>query len=152
MTKHPEPTVSAVILNKSNQILLCKSVKWNNQYVIPGGHIEYGEKMEDALKREVLEETGLDIYDISLLSIQECINSNSFQEEKHFISIDYICRTDETEVNLNDEADSYIWADIDSLLELDLGGFVKDLFLEFLRGDSSNNQKTIFYNYVERHH
>ena len=150
MIKHPEPTVSAVILNNSNQILLCKSAKWNDQYVIPGGHIEYGERMEDALVREVREETGLDIYDIRLLSIQECINSKSFQEEKHFISFDYLCRTNETKVTLNNEADSFVWADVENVLKYDLGGYVRNLFEEFLQGNSSTHRETIFYNYVKK--
>ncbi|ADO77499.1 NUDIX hydrolase [Halanaerobium praevalens DSM 2228] len=41
--KYPEPTVGAIIFNPDNKILLCKSHKWNNQYIIPGGHIELGE-------------------------------------------------------------------------------------------------------------
>lgn len=46
MNKYPEPTVSAVIFNPAGKILLCKSHKWGNKYVIPGGHIELGEKGE----------------------------------------------------------------------------------------------------------
>ncbi len=60
--QYPEITVGAVIFNSDNKILLCKSHKWNDKYIIPGGHIELGEKMETALKREILEETGLEIY------------------------------------------------------------------------------------------
>ncbi len=59
MSKYPDPTVGALIFNPEDKVLICKSHKWNDQYVIPGGHIELGEKMEDALKLEVLEETGL---------------------------------------------------------------------------------------------
>ncbi len=57
--KYPVPVVGAVIINPDNKILLCKSHKWNDEYVIPGGHIELGEKMEEALEREILEEDGL---------------------------------------------------------------------------------------------
>ena len=52
--RYPEPTVGAIIFNPDNKILLCKSHKWNNKYIIPGGHIELGTKMEAALKREIL--------------------------------------------------------------------------------------------------
>ncbi len=59
--KYPEPTVGAIIFNPDNKILLCKSHKWNNKYVIPGGHIELGwKKMEEDFKREIFEETGLE--------------------------------------------------------------------------------------------
>lgn len=56
MMKYPEPTVGAIIYNPDNKVLLCKAHKWNDKYIIPGGHIELGEKMEEALKREILEE------------------------------------------------------------------------------------------------
>ena len=50
--KYPVPVVGAVIINPDNKILLCKSHKWNDEYVIPGGHIELGEKWK-ALERNI---------------------------------------------------------------------------------------------------
>ena len=148
INRYPEPTVGAIILNPLNQILLCKSKKWNNKFVIPGGHIERGEKMEDALRREVKEETGLEIYDIELISLQESIFSKTFQEARHFIFIDFICRTNSSKVTLNDEADEYTWADPDNIMQLDLGGYTKHFFTEYKRGNSPY-QKSIFYKYVK---
>ena len=54
----PEPTVGGIIFNPENEILLVRSRKSKDLYVIPGGHIELGEAMEDALRREIFEETG----------------------------------------------------------------------------------------------
>ena len=147
--KYPEPTVSAVIINNDEEILLCKSKKWHNKYVIPGGHIELGEKMEDALKREVMEETGLSVSDIKLLGIQEFINSDSFTEDKHFISLDFLCRTENKNVTLNDEADEYVWVDINKVMEYDLGGYTRFLFNEFLQKNNSKYSLPVFYNYVQ---
>lgn len=147
MNKYPEPTVSAVIFNPDGKILLCKSHKWGNKFVIPGGHIELGEKMEEALKREVFEETGLSIYDIKLISLKESIYSNTFHDKKHLIFIDYQCRTDSNHVVLNDEAEEYIWAELGQIESYDLGGFVKDLLAKLKNNDKSNNYAEIFYNY-----
>lgn len=147
MKKYPEPTVSAVIFNPHGKILLCKSHKWDNKYVIPGGHIELGEKMEEALKREILEETGLNIYDIKLVSLKESIYSDKFHERKHFIFIDYICKTDSTNVSLNDEAEKYKWVDIEQIEYYDLGGFTKELLMKVRIKDESENSIKIFYNY-----
>ena len=51
------------IIEKNGKVLLtlrnCEPFK--NHWCLPGGHIEYGEKAIDAVKREVKEETGLDI-------------------------------------------------------------------------------------------
>ena len=73
MSQYPEPTVGALIFNNKNEVLLIKSNKWDDNYVIPGGHIELGEDMETALKREILEETALNIYDIELISLDQSI-------------------------------------------------------------------------------
>lgn len=146
MSNYPEPTVSAVIFNPEGKILLCKSHKWGNKYVIPGGHIELGEKMEDALKREILEETGLHIYDIKLISLKESIYSDTFHENKHLIFIDYICKTDSFDVTLNDESESYIWVDLMEIEQNELGGFSKDLLLKIKNNESKDSVK-IFYNY-----
>ncbi|CAH2215421.1 NUDIX domain-containing protein [Tepidibacter aestuarii] len=147
MNKYPEPTVGAVIFNPEGKILLCKSNKWNDQYVIPGGHIELGEKMEDALKREILEETGLHIYDIKLISLKESVYSDTFHEKKHFIFIDYQCKTDSINVQLNDEADAYEWVDLEEIENYDLGGFVKELLLKLKNKKQAINNVDIFYNY-----
>ncbi|RKD32465.1 NUDIX domain-containing protein [Thermohalobacter berrensis] len=144
---YPEPTVGAVIFNPDNKVLLCKSHKWDNKYVIPGGHIELGEKMEEALKREILEETGLEVYDIKLISLKESIYSDTFHEKKHFIFIDYICKTHSYEVTLNEEAEEYTWVDLTEIENYELGGFTKDLLLELRNKNKSLNKVEIFYNY-----
>ena len=52
-------SVSAVILNHKNEILLIKGLK--RGWELPGGLLEYGEKITEALVREVYEETGVEI-------------------------------------------------------------------------------------------
>lgn len=147
MNKYPEPTVSAVIFNPDGKILLCKSHKWDNKFVIPGGHIELGEKMEEALKREILEETGLNIYDIKLIGLKESIYSDTFHEKKHFIFIDYLCKTDSSDVILNNEAEEYEWVDMNRIEDYALGGFTKKLLMELRNKNKSQNHIDIFYNY-----
>ncbi len=147
---YPEPTVSAVIFNPKNEILLCKSAKWNNQYVIPGGHIEKGEKMEDALIREVKEETGLDVYDLQLVGVQESVDSDHFEEKRHFIFLDYTCKTDQYKVVLNDEADEFAWVPLEKLFDYDLGGFVRPFLMEWLKGKNSKYCKPVYYGYLKK--
>ncbi|PRX34703.1 nucleoside triphosphatase [Orenia metallireducens] len=144
---YPEPTVGAIIFNPDNKILLCKSDKWDNKYVIPGGHIELGESIEDALKREILEETGLEIYDIKLISLKESIYSDTFHKQKHFIFIDYICKTDSYNVILNEEAQKYAWVDLDAIDNYKLGGFTKELLIELKKKEKSEYNTEILYNY-----
>ena len=117
----PEPTVGALILNKEGKMFLMKSHKWNNRYVIPGGHVELGESTEQAVKREVKEETGLDIYDIKFLGFQEFIFDKAFWKKRHFIFIDFACKTDSTDVKLNKEAQEHVWVKPEKALEYRMG-------------------------------
>lgn len=116
--KFPEATVGALIFNNEGKIFLMKSHKWHGMYVIPGGHIELGEKAEEALKREVKEETGLDIYDIKFLGLQELIFDKTFWKRKHFIFLDFACRTDGGEARLNSEGQEYAWVSLEDAFKL----------------------------------
>jgi nucleoside triphosphatase len=106
---YPEPTVRALIFNPESKMLLVQSHKWRNKYVIPGGHIELGETNIAALRREIKEETDLDIYDIEFIGIHEFIFDDVFWEKRHFIFFDYACKTDLTQVTLDSESEEYLW-------------------------------------------
>ena len=111
--QYPEPTVGALIFNREDRLLLVRSHKLRDQYVIPGGHIELGETMEQALRREILEETGLRISDIRYIGMQEFIYDEVFWEKRHFIFHDFACRADDCCVRLNEEAQSFVWATLE---------------------------------------
>ena len=149
MSNYPEPTIGAIIFNPQNKVLLCRSPKWNNTYVIPGGHIELGERMEEALRREVKEETGLDVFDIELIGLQESIFSDTFTGKKHFIFIDYLCRTHSSNVVLNDEADAFVWTALEDVQSYNLGGFTRHFFERYAERQKGKQWKTILYNYVQ---
>ena len=104
--QYPEPTVGALIFDPQGRLFLMSSHKWKGKYVIPGGHIELGETMVEALRREVKEETNLDIRDIEFVCFQECIHDDRFWQHRHYIFFDFAARTDSTNVILNDEASS----------------------------------------------
>jgi len=105
----PEPTVGGLIFNAKGEIFLMKSDKWRGMYCIPGGHIELGETLIDAVKREIKEETNLDVNNIEFHSIQDCIFSENYYEKRHFIFIDFICTAVSSEVILSDEGFEYMW-------------------------------------------
>lgn len=82
-----------------------------------------------------------------LVSLKESIYSDKSHEKKHFLFIDYICKTDSTDVSLNDEAEEYEWVDIEQIEYYDLGGFTKELLMKVRNKDESQNSIKIFYNY-----
>ena len=108
----PEPTVGALIFNPEGKLLLVKTHKWKGKYTIPGGHVELGEGLLDALKREILEETGLELIKSEFLCYQEFIYDESFYEKRHFIFFDFVCYVKSDQVQLNNEAQEFVWVDV----------------------------------------
>lgn len=129
----PEPTVGALIINPKGEILLIKSHKWRNKYVIPGGHLELGEKLEEALKREVKEETGLDVYDLKPLHIQEFIFDKVFFKKRHFIFHNFAVKTNASEVKLNEEAQEYVWVIPGEALRLPLEPYTRQTIKNYIK-------------------
>lgn len=129
--QYPEPTVGALIFNPTGKIFLMKSHKWRGEYVIPGGHVELGEKMEDAVRREVKEETGLDVYNLEFICFQEFIFDDAFWKKKHFIFFDFACKAKSTRVKLNPEAEEYVWVSLKEALKMPLEPYTTKTVIEY---------------------
>lgn len=130
---YPEPTVGALIFSQEGKLFLMKSHKWRGKYVLPGGHIEVGESMEDAVKREVKEETGLDIQDIEYVGFLEFINDDAFWKKKHFIFFDFACKTKTKKVVLNDEGQDYVWVTLAEALKLPVEPYSKKTIERYVK-------------------
>jgi 8-oxo-dGTP diphosphatase len=60
---------------------------------LPGGIVETGEKLEEGIRREVAEETGLDVDPYCMFEIFERIMPDAEgKPEYHYVLIDYLCR------------------------------------------------------------
>jgi nucleoside triphosphatase len=137
--RYPEPTVGALILNRRGQVLLAKSIKWLDRFTLPGGHIELGETVEEALKREIREEVGLEIEIIRFLQFQEAIYSPEFIHRKHFIFLDFLCKakTDRVQVD-NKEIQDFRWVDPQKALEMNVEPFSKKTIAKYLETRNKN--------------
>lgn len=81
----------AYILNDKNQVLLFQSPKWGHKWTIPGGHIEPGETIAQAIIREIKEETNLDVDISDIFSLEEkLVCPPDFKRSAHFIFLDCI--------------------------------------------------------------
>jgi phosphoglycolate phosphatase len=113
----PVVTVGALIFNNSGNVLMVRTDKWSGLWGIPGGKIKWGESSEEALRREIKEETNLEITDIELVLVQDCVHSKEFYRDAHFILLNYTCACEgEQQVILNEEAREFCWVSIEQAL------------------------------------
>lgn len=103
--KMPIPTVDAIVLDGDRFLLL----KRNNspakgEWWLPGGRVRRGESLEEAVKREVLEETGLRCRVLRQVGV-----INQIFPECHIISIYHLVEPASLDVKLNTEHSGYRW-------------------------------------------
>ena len=130
---YPEATVGALIVNEKGEVLIVRSEKWGEKYTVPGGHIELGERAEDAIVREVKEETGLDSEVVELLVLQQAIYPKDYHKHEHYIFMDYVCKARSSDVKLDGrELQSYVWVKPEDALKLDLEEYTRNFVQEFI--------------------
>ena len=107
----PLATVGALIFNPRDEVLMIRTHKWSGKWGIPGGKIKWGEPSEAALRREILEETALEVTDIQFVLVQDCIHSQEFYKDAHFVLLNYTarCPAADPAVVLNDEGREFRW-------------------------------------------
>ena len=77
---------------------------------IPGGLLETGEKLEDAVRRETLEETGLRVEIAYRFDIFERIMRDADgRAEYHYVLVDYVCKVVGGEVTPGDDVSRVEW-------------------------------------------
>ncbi len=87
--------VAAVIWNAEGDVLLIRRAKEprKGQWSLPGGKLEFGETLIEGVRREVREETGLEVEILGLVDVAETIRDASVgAADDHFVLIDYGAR------------------------------------------------------------
>ena len=88
--KRPLIGIGVMILNEAGEVLLGKRAGSHGQgeWDVPGGHVEYGETMEETARKEVFEETSLRIDKFTLISVCDEMRYIA-TDGKHYVNIGF---------------------------------------------------------------
>jgi ADP-ribose pyrophosphatase YjhB (NUDIX family) len=112
--------VGALIFRR-NKVLLVERGKapLKGYWSLPGGLVEAGERLEDAIRREVMEETGLMVKGTKFAEIFERImRDGDGRIEYHYVLADYVCKVAPGEPKAADDASRAEWFRVDRLGDL----------------------------------
>lgn len=104
--------VKAVIQNKSGKFLI---VREGDRWQAVGGRLEKGEKLEDGLRRETEEETGITEMEVGkVIHVDEWF-AKPEGELKHIVALFFLCKVKSDTVKLSEEHQEYEWITPDEL-------------------------------------
>ena len=94
--RYPERPLAGVgaVIFRGEEVLLVKrgTAPSLGKWSVPGGLVELGESLEAAVRREVMEEVGLDIRVIDLVAaLDRVVYDDSGRIEYHYILLDFLC-------------------------------------------------------------
>ena len=122
-SRSPVLGVGAVIWNDKDEVVLIRRGKEprRDQWSIPGGHLEWGELLHDAILREVREETGLVVEIAGLIDTVDLImQDGSGEVTRHYVLIDFAARAVAGELRAGSDAAEARWVSFSALSDYPL--------------------------------
>lgn len=116
----PIAGVGAVVLDADRRILLVRRGQQPlmGEWSIPGGALELGERLEDGVRREVREETGLDVTPEEIVAVFDHISHSDNDPARvrfHYVLVDYRCRVAGGTLRSASDVTDARWADWNEL-------------------------------------
>jgi len=115
--EHPLLGVGAIIFAGDKVLLVERAGEpLKGWWSIPGGLVETGETIEQALRRETREETGLELEQVTRFDLFERIMRDADgRAEYHYVLVDYICKYGAGELRPGDDVSRAEWVDFKNL-------------------------------------
>jgi ADP-ribose pyrophosphatase YjhB (NUDIX family) len=117
----PIAGVGAVIVHEGKVLLIQRAQEpLRGEWSLPGGALELGETIEEAVRREVLEETGLIVEPIAVVEVFDRISRDEEMRVRyHYVLIDFLCRVTGGSLACASDAADARWIspdDLDSIM------------------------------------
>ena len=91
--ERPIVGVGGVVVHRKRVLLIRRgSEPLKGEWSIPGGLVELGEELADGVRRELKEETGLDVEPLQVLTVFDRITRDGDRVRYHYVIVDYVCR------------------------------------------------------------
>lgn len=130
---------AGVVENDKGEILLVKT--YHGGWVFPGGQVEVGENIIDAVIREIKEESGINVIVKKLFAISSntAINKgyNGVKEVPTKIMMDFICTYIDGNLCTSDENSESCWVKKDEVLDMITAPAIRERFQAYLDYDSN---------------
>ncbi len=142
--EYPFVGVGALI-HRGGKILLIKRRFEPNKgrWSLPGGLVEKGEKVEEAVLREVREELGIGVTLEGLMGIaNEIIQDENGLVKYHYVLVDFLARPKSGKIRLNKESSAFRWFEPRMVVKLNTSKNTQTIVLKYIRekrGTTSEN-------------
>ena len=140
--------VSGLVINDENELLMVNSNNYG--WVFPGGQVEQGENLVDALKREFIEETGIEVQvgEIFCISSNTKKNTgyNGVKEIPTKVIFDFICKSKGGTLHSSIENSETSYINVCKVLNLIKSPAIKERFNAYL----NYNGRPIYLDYESR--
>ena len=115
--------VGALIEDGAGRILLVKHVPerggfWQGKWICPGGELELGETIEEGIKREVMEETQLEIDLLAPLAPFDRVVRDNGDVSLHVLYIDYLAKATGGELKPGSDVGEAMWIEKERIPEI----------------------------------
>ncbi len=104
--------IGAIVVNNGRVLLVCRGREpLKGHWTLPGGVLELGESLAHGVKREVAEETGLEVEPIELVEVLDRIHREGEKVRYHYVIADYLCRVTGGQLRAASDATAVRWVE-----------------------------------------
>lgn len=118
--------VAGLVTDERGRVLMIRSPR--RDWEFPGGQVEEGESLTDALRREVLEETGVTVSPVALVGVYSNVKS-------HIVMFDFRCDLIGGELATSAESPEVAWVERDEALARIIRPAIRDRMRDMLEFD-----------------